>query len=63
MKKYFKNIIEQDHLFMKKRIRNILGLTSLQTAKKIIVGIKVMHIIKKGQAPKGACPKTDISYP
>lgn len=28
---------------------NMLGLKSLQTAKKVIVRIEVMHIIKKGQ--------------
>ncbi|PDY28017.1 DDE-type integrase/transposase/recombinase, partial [Bacillus thuringiensis] len=43
------NIIEQDHRFIKKRIRNMLGLKSLQTATKMIAGIEVMHIIKKGQ--------------
>lgn len=37
------------HQFIKKRIGNMLGLKSLQTAKKMIVGIEVMHIIKKGQ--------------
>lgn len=32
---------------------NMLGLKSLQTAKKVIAGIKVMHIIKKGQTLQG----------
>ncbi|MEN1936647.1 hypothetical protein AAIE21_13870 [Paenibacillus sp. 102] len=32
---------------------NILGLKSLQTAKKVIVGIEVMHMIKKGQTLQG----------
>lgn len=32
---------------------NMLGLKSLQTAKKVIAGIEVMHIIKKGQTLKG----------
>ncbi|PDY34088.1 IS6 family transposase, partial [Bacillus thuringiensis] len=39
VKKYLNNIIEQDHRFIKKRIRNMLGLKSLQTAIKIIAGI------------------------
>ncbi|OUB38198.1 hypothetical protein BK740_27440 [Bacillus thuringiensis serovar argentinensis] len=34
---------------LKKRIRNMLGLKSWQTAKKMIAGIEVMHMIKKGQ--------------
>ncbi|MCQ6307578.1 IS6 family transposase, partial [Bacillus cereus] len=36
VKKYVNNIIEQDHRFIKKRIRNMLGLKSLRTATKII---------------------------
>ncbi|MFD3447630.1 hypothetical protein ACFDTO_23855 [Microbacteriaceae bacterium 4G12] len=31
----------------------MFGLKSLQTAKKVITGIEVMHIIKKGQTPQG----------
>ncbi|PEO38323.1 DDE-type integrase/transposase/recombinase, partial [Bacillus toyonensis] len=53
-KKYLNNIIEQDHRFIKKRIRNMLGLESLQTAIKMIAGIEAMHMIKKGQTFKGA---------
>ncbi|MEK0224088.1 IS6 family transposase [Bacillus proteolyticus] len=47
--KYLNNIVEQDHRFIKKRIRPMLGLNSLRTAKRIIAGIEAMHIIKKGQ--------------
>lgn len=32
---------------------NMLGLKSLQTAKKVIAGIEVMHMIKKGQTLQG----------
>lgn len=46
---YLNNIIEQDHRFIKKRIRSMLGLKSLRTAKQIIAGIEAMHMIKKGQ--------------
>ncbi|QPW51636.1 IS6 family transposase (plasmid) [Bacillus thuringiensis] len=49
VKKYLNNIIEQDHRFIKKRIWNMLGLKSLRTATKMIAGIEVMHMIKKGQ--------------
>jgi transposase, IS6 family len=47
--KYLNNIMEQDHCFIKKRIRPMLGLKSLRTAKRIISGIEAMHMIKKGQ--------------
>jgi len=47
--KYLNNIVEQDHRFIKKRIRSMLGLKSFHTATSIISGIEAMHIIKKGQ--------------
>ncbi|OOR09360.1 IS6 family transposase [Bacillus cereus] len=53
VKKYLNNIIEQDHRFIKKRIRNMLGLKSLQTATKMIDGIEAMYMIKKGQTSQG----------
>ncbi|PEJ84966.1 IS6 family transposase [Bacillus toyonensis] len=53
VKKYLNNIIEQDHRFIKKRIRNMLGLKSLQTATKMIAGIETMYMIKKGQTSQG----------
>ncbi|MDA2639500.1 IS6 family transposase, partial [Bacillus cereus] len=53
VKKYLNNIIEQDHRFIKKRIRNMLGLKSLQTATKMIAGIEAMHMVKKGQTLQG----------
>ncbi|WP_142287161.1 DDE-type integrase/transposase/recombinase, partial [Bacillus thuringiensis] len=43
----------QDHRFIKKRIRNMLGLKSLQTATKMITGIEAMHMVKKGQTIQG----------
>ncbi|CAM4305968.1 IS6 family transposase [Bacillus paramycoides] len=43
--KYLNNIVEQDHRFIKKRVRSMLGLKSFRTAK----SIEAMHIIKKGQ--------------
>ena len=46
--KYLNNIVEQDHRFIKKRVRSMLGLKSFRTAKSIISGIEAMHIIKKG---------------
>lgn len=47
--KYLNNIVEQDHRFIKKRISPMLGLKSFHTAKAIISGIEVMHMIKKKQ--------------
>lgn len=47
--KYLNNIVEQDHRFIKKRVRSMLGLKSFRTAKSIIDGIESMHMVKKGQ--------------
>ncbi|CAI8861397.1 MULTISPECIES: IS6 family transposase [Bacillus] len=47
--KYLNNIVEQDHRFIKKRVRPMLGLKSLRTATYILCGIEAMHMIKKKQ--------------
>ncbi|MCZ8516920.1 IS6 family transposase [Paenibacillus filicis] len=47
--KYLNNIIEQDHRFIKKVIKLMMGFKSFNTAEKTIAGIEVMHMIKKGQ--------------
>ncbi|WP_460136445.1 IS6 family transposase, partial [Priestia megaterium] len=47
--KYLNNVIEQDHRFIKKRVRSMLGLKSFHSAKSVISGIEAMHMIKKGQ--------------
>ncbi|MFF2343508.1 DDE-type integrase/transposase/recombinase [Bacillus mycoides] len=41
--------VEQDHRFIKKRVRSMLGLKSFRTATPIISGIEAMHMVKKGQ--------------
>lgn len=45
--KYLNNIIEQDHRFIKKQVRSMLGLKSFQTAKKILSDIEAMHMLRK----------------
>ncbi|MED1622300.1 IS6 family transposase [Bacillus pseudomycoides] len=47
--KYLNNIVEQDHRFIKKRVRSMLGLKSFGTTTSIISGIEAMHMVKKGQ--------------
>jgi len=46
---YCNNIIEQDHMFIKKRINPMLGFFSFRTANYIIKGIEAMHMIRKIQ--------------
>jgi IS6 family transposase len=47
--KYLNNIIEQDHRFIKRKVKPMLGFNSLETAEKTICGIETMHMIRKGQ--------------
>ncbi|MFP3512201.1 IS6 family transposase [Peribacillus sp. SIMBA_075] len=47
--RYLNNIVEQDHRFIKKRVRSMLGFKSYETATSILSGIEAMHMMKKGQ--------------
>lgn len=47
--KYLNNIVEQDHRFIKKRVRSMLGLKSFKTVISILSGVEAMHMMKKGQ--------------
>ena len=47
--KYLNNIIEQDHRFIKKRTKPMLGFKSFNSAKITITGIENIRIIQKGQ--------------
>ena len=51
--KYLNNIVEQDHRFIKKRVRSMLGLKTFRTAKQMICGVEAMHMLKKGQLQQG----------
>ena len=46
---YINNILEQDHRFIKWRIKPMLGFFSFKTAYWIIQGIEAMHMIHKIQ--------------
>ena len=58
--KYLNNIVEQDHRFVKRVTRPMLGLKTFQTARAVLAGIELMHMIRKGQlsAEKGK----DLSF-
>jgi len=47
--KYLNNMIEQDHRFIKKRTRPMLGFKNFQSAKNTIIGIENIRMIQKGQ--------------
>ena len=47
--KYLNNIIEQDHRFIKRRTRPMLGFKRFTTAWRTLRGIEIMHALRKGQ--------------
>ena len=47
--KYLNNIVEQDHRGVKRVTRSMLGFKSFDAAQGTLVGIELMHMIKKKQ--------------
>ncbi|MFL5586805.1 MAG: DDE-type integrase/transposase/recombinase, partial [Ktedonobacteraceae bacterium] len=47
--KYLNNIVEQDHRAVKRITRPMLGFKSFEAAQDTLVGIELMHMIKKRQ--------------
>ncbi len=47
--KYLNNIVEQDHRAVKRMTKPMLGFKSFQSAKNILAGIELIHMIRKGQ--------------
>ena len=55
-RKFLNNVIEQDHRFIKRRIRPMLGFKSFASASATLDGIEVAQMIRKGQFGVGVCP-------
>jgi putative transposase len=47
--KYLNNLVEQDHRAIKRRTRPMLGFKSFATATKLLAGIELAHMLRKGQ--------------
>ena len=47
--KCLNNIVEQDHRAVKRVTRPMLGFKSFRSARNILAGIELMHMIRKGQ--------------
>lgn len=47
--KYLNNIIEQDHRFIKKRTRPMLGFKNFYCARETLLGIENIRMVQKGQ--------------
>jgi transposase-like protein len=47
--KYLNNIVEQDHRFIKRRVKPGLGFFSFETAWNTLQGYEIMNRVRKGQ--------------
>src|SRR5205085_1118612 len=50
--KYLNNIIEQDHRFIKKKVRALQCFKSFHTAERTLEGIETMNMMRKGQVKR-----------
>jgi transposase-like protein len=50
--KYLNNVIEQDHRFIKKKVRASQCFKSFHTAERTLEGIEAMNIMRKGQVKR-----------
>ena len=59
--KYLNNIVEQDHRFIKRRIRPMLGFKSFPSAHATLAGIELWRMLKKNQG-KSSLPAWEQFY-
>jgi transposase-like protein len=60
--KYLNNIVEQDHRFIKKITKPMLGFKSFLTADQTLKGIEALHLIRKGQADDNSTFLTAVEW-
>ena len=53
--KYLNNIVEQDHRFIKRKVRPTLGFKAFYSAQATLAGVEAAHMIKKGQLRPTYC--------
>ena len=59
--KYLNDVVEQDHRFIKRRIRPMLGFKSFHSARATLAGIELWRMLKKGQS-KSSLPAWQQFY-
>ena len=59
--KYLNNIVEQDHRAVKRITKPMLGFKSFQSARNVLVGIELMHMIRKGQMMMTSCDRMSFA--
>jgi transposase-like protein len=59
--RYLNNRIEQDHRAIKRRIRPMLGFKAMSSARVILGGIEMIHMMRKGQAKYACTPRPSLA--
>ena len=54
--KYLNNIVEQDHRFIKKITKPMMGFRAFHSAGATLAGIETAHMIRKGQLINNLLP-------
>ena len=58
--KYLNNIVEQDHRAIKRVTRPMMNFKLFRSATSVLVGIELMHMIRKGQLLLQGC--SELSF-
>jgi putative transposase len=59
--RYLNNRIEQDHRAIKRRVRSMLGFQSAATARVILGGIEMVHMMREQQAKYACIPQPSLA--
>ena len=59
--RYLNNRIEQDHRAVKRRVRPMLGFKSMASARAILSGIEMVHMMRKRQAKYARNPQPALA--
>jgi transposase-like protein len=59
--RYLNNRIEQDHRAIKRRVRPMLGFKSAPSARVILSGIEMVHMMRKQQAKYARSPQPSLA--
>jgi len=58
--KYLNNLVEQDHRAIKRVTKPMLNFKSFRSARRVLAGIELMHMIRKGQLLLKGC--SELSF-
>jgi transposase-like protein len=59
--RYLNNRIEQDHRAIKRRVRPMMGFKSMNSARAVLGGIEMIHMMRKGQAKYARHPQPSLA--